>query len=286
MTEYLVELFLNENVEVQTLSRGYGRKSRGFLEVFENSTTHQCGDEPLVYKDKFKDRIRVFVGEDRAAAVQRIREESNGLIILDDAFQHRKVTAGFNIVLTTWSAPYFRDHLIPAGNLREGKSGIKRADLLVVTKCPNPTDLKEKEFYIKKLNIPRERIFFASIDYCPLINASGEPRDLPKNVLLVTGIANPTPLIKHLETRSKIHHLKFPDHHSFNEDDLKRIHDIFNSFASVDKAIVTTEKDFVRIAGSETFERYKQNWLIQPIKTVIDRENDFKETVIEYVRAN
>jgi tetraacyldisaccharide 4'-kinase len=283
LTEYLIAFFLESDVSVTTLSRGYGRKTKGFLEVFENDTAEKSGDEPLMYKRKFGSRIHVVVCEERGVAVEKIRQDRQDLILLDDAFQHRKVQAGINILLTTWSDPFFSDHLLPAGNLREGISGLKRAQLLIVTKCPSSLSEEQKENFLKHINFNRNNVYFATVDYAQPINPEGKEVSLPQHVLLVTGIANPSPLFAELQKTSIVEHLRFPDHHVFNTEDLQRIHDNFDTFASSDKAIITTEKDFVRISSHPLFLSHAQNWIIQPIEVKIDRELDFKKRLKEYV---
>ena len=282
--DLLVDHFVKKGVETSTLSRGYGRSTSGLREVLVSNIADQVGDEPLFYKSKYKEKLHVVVAEKRIEGVQYITKEypTNQLIILDDAFQHRAVKAGLNIIITDYNHRFTKDFILPAGDLRESKFGVKRADIIIVSKCPNLTEqqcLKLKT----EFNFNPEKIFFSSIKYDilkPFNKVYSEPI---KNVLLVTGIGNPTPLIKHLESKYSVTHLKFKDHHLFTPDDIRDIHEKFDTFVSENKIIVTTEKDYMRLRDFKELNNDIYNWYYQPIKTEINERQKFNLLIDNYV---
>ncbi len=224
MIEYLIS-FLKEDYKVAVLSRGYKRKTDGFRDVLINSKAEDVGDEPLQIKRKFPE-VMVAVCADRQEGIEKIRIKAN-VILLDDAFQHRKVSASTNILLTAFNDLYVHDMVLPAGNLRESKRGAKRADLVMVTKCPEKhSHAKLQEIqYILNLK-PTQKIYFSKIIYDDSI--CGISKTLPlnyllnKNFTLVTGIANPKPLVEFLkQNQFNFEHKKFPDHHHFSNSEIK-----------------------------------------------------------------
>ncbi|WP_127845012.1 tetraacyldisaccharide 4'-kinase [Psychroflexus aestuariivivens] len=247
MIEYLLRN-LNNEFRIATLSRGYKRETSGYQVVSENSSAKDVGDEPLQFKLNFNN-ILVAVDEDRQHGISNLLKSkySPNLILLDDAFQHRKVQADFNILLTAYGDLYCDDFILPVGNLRETKAGAKRAQCIVVTKCPKNLSKENQQEIIKKLNPnSNQNILFSYIDYADSVMNNKD--NTIKTVLLndfddftlVTGIANPQPLLSFLKERNKnFEHLKFPDHHHFSESDLKSI----NSRS----LILTTQKDYVRL---------------------------------------
>lgn len=281
---YLAEYF-KDKIETAILSRGYGRNTKGFILLNENHTSQQVGDEPLFYKILFKNQIHVAVCEDRATGIQALQKQfpENEMILLDDAFQHRKVQAGFSILLTNFNSPFSKDFVLPAGNLREWKSGRKRADCLIITKCPSNQTESQKIQFAKELKVNRDELFFSSIKYGSL-KSLGNKLDSPESVLLVTGIANPEPLKDFLSKTFNVEHLKFKDHHQFNEQDIQQIHQKFDTFTDDKKILVTTEKDFMRLKdklSKSDLEKYP--WYFQPITVEIDEEEKFKELINSYV---
>jgi len=254
MVEYLVRL-LQQNWKVATLSRGYKRKTKGYALANAGTTALEIGDEPMQFHLKFPE-VPVAVGEERLVAIPQLLHDrpETQVIILDDAFQHRQVTAGLNILLTDYSNLYTRDFYLPAGDLRDLKSSYKRAQLLVVTKCPADTSAAMRTKIINELRpLPEQRVFFTSMEYGELyhIAGTGEQASLgpDKEVLLVTGIANPRPLQKKLEEQCHSYQLlQYADHHIFSVDDLRDIRERFRKMGNVNKFIVTTEKDAVRLA--------------------------------------
>ncbi|MES2431332.1 MAG: tetraacyldisaccharide 4'-kinase [Bacteroidota bacterium] len=256
MVEYLIKI-LKPQYKVATLSRGYKRKTKGFGIANEQTTALEIGDEPMQFHQKFPDII-VAVGEERLVAIPQILHErpDTQIIVLDDAFQHRAIRAGLNILLTEYKDLYTRDLLIPAGNLRDIKSSAGRAHVIIVTK--SPTDLTE----IKKLEITNEidplysqSVFFTEITYGePYQLFTKEIRSIKKEiaVLLICGIANPAPLKSYLTEKVNTYDmLRFADHHIFKIDDLKEIIEQFEEMEHSEKMILTTEKDAVRLQKFE-----------------------------------
>ncbi|XOV68350.1 MAG: tetraacyldisaccharide 4'-kinase [Fluviicola sp.] len=288
LVNYLIEHFLKEEFPVATLSRGYGRKTKGLLTAGKEDTAASIGDEPLQYLHRYQNQISVHVSEARKAGVDHIRRTLNEktIILLDDAFQHRKVKAGLNILVTEFHRPYSRDFLLPVGRLRESKSGANRADLIIVSKCPGNVSESEKQKLSMELAQNEQPVFFSSIKYGALTQISGTQPNTVKNILLVTGIGNPTPLLEHLKLNYNVIHVKFPDHHAFTRVDIDTIHQKFNTFASRDKIIVTTEKDFMRLQQFNEISEGSVPWFYQPINIMINEESKLKKLLNDYVRKN
>ena len=244
MIEYLLD-FLLPHYSTATLSRGYGRKTKGFYILKGNETADIPGDEPLQFKIKFPEAI-VVVDEERRRGINNIINNfSPEVILLDDAFQHRKVKAGLNILLTSYGNLYTSDWILPAGNLRESVKGAKRAEIIVVTKCPPDLSVNEEWDIKKELDISEsQQLFFTYIDYnLQIINNKGSlflDQISAKSVLLVTGIANPGSLVDFLKERGiNFQHENFPDHYEFSENDI-------SGFSKAD-IVLTTEKDYMRL---------------------------------------
>jgi len=253
MVEYLLHL-LNPQFKVGTLSRGYKRKTKGYALAQANTTALEIGDEPMLFHLKFPN-VPVAVGEERLVAIPQLLQDIPDLqaIILDDAFQHRSVNAGFNILLTEYSNIYVQDFYLPTGDLRDEKASAKRASVIVVTKCPQDLSNEKKQQIIRNLK-PRadQKVFFTRIAYgvpYHIFNYDDEwlltPRD---EVLLVCGIANPKPLKDYLHERTHTYYQQdYSDHHIFSIDDLNEIRTKFEQIHAKDKIILTTEKDAVRL---------------------------------------
>ena len=256
MTEYLIEL-LREKYKVATLSRGYKRKTKGFAIANAQTTALQIGDEPMQFHEKYPS-ITVAVGEERFEAIPQILHDrpKTEVIILDDAFQHRSVRAGLNILLTEYHNLYTRDFMMPAGDLRDVRQSSKRADIIIVTKCPTQINEDKRKSIEKELNLlPTQQLFFSKILYgAPyhVFNKKLYAMNEHTNLLLITGIANPLPLKSFLaEHVHSFDMLKYPDHHIFSSTDLKDIIKHFDKITSTDKIILTTEKDAVRLKKFE-----------------------------------
>lgn len=283
--EYLIRL-LSPNYKVATLSRGYKRKSEGFILADANTNAEILGDEPFQYHAKFPD-IQVAVDADRRNGIEQLlsQEQKPEIILLDDAYQHRKVKAGFYILLTSYGLLFSDDFILPTGNLRESRSGSKRADLIIVTKCPKDISHEEQEAIKEKLNrflLCRNdkitEIFFSSIAYDEKVYneteslAVSEVKSTKK--ILLAGIANPVPFFDYLKIiGDKI--MIFADHHHFNEAEITEIKNI-----AQDKIIITTEKDFVRLKAKIL----KKQLFYLPIKSeLVANQAAFDQTILNYV---
>ena len=278
--------YLKDQLKVCIVSRGYGRKTRGFRWVQVDDQSVEVGDEPLFYKKRFGDKVKIAVGERRSEAVKRVlhEEDSVSLFLLDDAFQHRAVRCGLSILLTEYQKPFFKDQVLPTGNLREFSHNKKRADLVIVTKCPPELSLQEKEDFRLRLKMREKPVFFSRIVYGQPLGFNGSKWDSPEQVLVVTGIANPEPMIQYVSAMAKTEHLLFADHHDFKDSDIEAIHRKFDIFAHSNAAILTTEKDFVRLSQNRSKgELDKYPWFYLPISIQIDESEKFKSIIDQYV---
>jgi len=247
-TEYLVRLLSEYKIAI--LSRGYGRKTTGFILAGPNATAETIGDEPLQYYHKFKN-VTVAVCEDRVKGINELKA-NHDLILLDDAFQHRKVKAGFNVLLFEFAKLQKMQWLLPAGNLREPFSGVKRAQTVLVTKSPNEiTSAMRKKMLGKLQLLSNQQLAFSHINYQKLKHLyTGEEITFEKDqhLFLLTGIANPTPLVKYLEEKQlNIHSFEYPDHHRFTEREIAQLVTAYQQHPAAKKIIVTTEKDGQRL---------------------------------------
>jgi tetraacyldisaccharide 4'-kinase len=206
------------------------------------------------------------------------------IILLDDAFQHRKVKSGLSILLMDFSKPFYRDFILPAGNLREFSSGKKRAQLLIVTKCPKDLPSAIKKKIIAKSGFNEEQVYFSTILYGDILSFDNHVVAGFRRVLLVTGIANPSPLYEELRGKNKVELVSFPDHHAFSVSDIQKIHAKFEALEDSSGIILTTEKDFMRLKSiiSKT-ELEKYPWCYIPIKITLDREKEFIQEIKNYV---
>lgn len=256
MVEYLV-LLLKDEFKVATLSRGYKRKTKGYALANEHSTALEIGDEPMQFHSKFPG-VPVAVGEQRLVAIPQLLHDhpETQAIILDDAFQHRTVKAGLNILLTDYNNLFTRDWFLPAGDLRDQRSSYERAEIIVVTKCkPSITD-EERKAITEEINpLAHQQLFFTTMQYGDLyhiVNKDNFHITEQTEVLLVTGIANPAPLKKLLhDTAHTYYQMAYNDHHIFTIDDLNDIRKRFTSIQASQKIILTTEKDAVRLIKFE-----------------------------------
>lgn len=276
--EYLIRL-LSEHYSVATLSRGYKRKSKGFLLAGDKDDATTLGDEPFQMHLKFPN-IQVAVDADRKNGIEKLLslKTKPEVIVLDDAFQHRKVKAGFYILLTTYDDLYCDDWMLPTGNLRENRSGAKRADVIIVTKCPASISESDKNRIRKKLGSDKP-LFFSTISYdgsvysLNSVLSIAEIMSTPK--VLVAGIAKPEPFFKYIQNEND-DIIEFPDHHHFTEKDIEKIKN-----RAANKCIITTEKDFVRL---KDFIQNKQLFYL-PIKTKFLLDSvDFDTIILEYVK--
>ena len=289
MVEYLV-LHLKNRYKVATLSRGYKRKTKGYALATDETTALDIGDEPMLFHRKFPD-IPVAVGEERIVAIPQLLHDnpSTQVIILDDAFQHRAIQSGLNIVLTEYGNLFTRDFFVPTGDLRDMPSSYKRADIIVVTKCRENITTQERIDITDEIHpLTHQKVFFSAISYGTpyhIINHKFTFIDDKTEVLLVTGIANPKPLKNFLEDRIETYYMMpFNDHHIFTIDDWRDIVKRFNSIECSKKIILTTEKDAMR------FMKFRQElsgmpFFVIPIENqfLFDQENEFMNTVISFV---
>ena len=290
MVEYLVRL-LKDEYQVATMSRGYKRKTKGFAIANEHTTALDIGDEPMQFYMKFPE-ITVSVAEERLVSIPQLLHDrpQTRVIILDDAFQHRQVKAGLNILLTEFRDLFTRDFILPAGNLRDLKSSYKRADIIVVTKCKSHLTSEEKEKMTREIDpLPHQHIFFSKIEYgSPYHLFTKEEKMLTpeSNVLLVCGIANPKPIKEVLTTYVATYDMmRYRDHHIFDTDDLREIKEAFGAIEVPEKLILTTEKDGVRLAKFEN-ELKDLPIYVFPIrhKILFGEEEPFHSLVFDFVK--
>lgn len=250
-----VELLVRElkhRFRLAVLSRGYKRKTHGFKLADEFDDSNTLGDEPFQYFTKFRNEVKVAVGEDRALAISELlfQDEKTEIIILDDAYQHRRVKPQINILLNDYNRPFYNDFVLPSGLLRESRKHAARADLVIVTKCPvelEDIEMQEINQQIDRYTQNNTPIFFASIKYLSPKQFYGKGK-FSKNVFLFSGIANAKPLSEYVDKNyNLIGHKEYPDHYSFTKKDLKEIVDIFDSLAGTSKCLLTTEKDMARL---------------------------------------
>jgi tetraacyldisaccharide 4'-kinase len=284
--EYLIQLLKN-STKIAVLSRGYKRKSKGFVIAAKDVTVQELGDEPFQYFLKFKE-MAVAVDEDRVHGINSLlkMETRPEIILLDDAFQHRKVHASFNILLTAYGDLYVDDFLLPAGNLRESSRGAKRAEIIVVTKCPDELLTFEKQKIREKLKLKAyQKLFFSKVSYAnEVINENDSiSLNLLKNysVILITGIAKPKPMVDFLNSKKiNFRHLKYADHHNFSELDIQQITKEFESISVEKKIILTTEKDYARLKNRLTI------FYLEIKVSLFDREHDFDNDVITCLKSH
>ena len=297
--EYLIRL-LKDKVKVAVLSRGYKRKTHGYVLANDSSTVTDIGDEPYQMKQKYQD-VHIAVDKKRVDGIAHITGDAEtndtDVILLDDAFQYRYVKPGINILLVDYHRLIIYDKLLPAGRLREPQSGKNRADIVIITKCPK--DLKPMEFRVltKAMNLyPYQSLYFTTIEYESLTPLFAKEKSTiekealeDKHVMLITGIASPKQIIIDLKPHVKeMTTLAFSDHHQFKSKDIMKINETFNAIKG-EKIIVTTEKDATRLEQIEGLsEEVKQNLYVLPIKVkfMINQEEEFNDKIIDYVRKN
>ena len=277
--EYLIRL-LSDKYKIATLSRGYKRQSRGFILAKAGTNAKILGDEPFQFFQKFPS-IQVAVDADRKNGIEQLLSQSikPEVILLDDAFQHRKVKAGFYILLTSYVDLYSDDFVLPTGNLRESRSGAKRADIIIVTKCPFDLSLDEQNNIKKRLKVAiNQELYFTFIAYDDFIYA--ENRKVTVNQiqsaskLLVAGIAKPESFFAYLQNNNDVC-LSFPDHHNFTDKDILEIKKLAQN-----NSIITTEKDYVRLKGSLPSE---QLFYLPIQSSFVSGSENFDKTILDYV---
>lgn len=253
-TEFCIRL-LSETSRITVLSRGYNRLTSGYILANNKSHANEIGDEPFQFYNKFPD-IKVAVDEKRVRGIRNIIQDHNpDIIILDDAYQHRYVKPHFSMLLTDYNDLFTEDYVIPTGNLRENRFNAKRADLVIVTKCPNQVSPAKKKDIVEDIqSYTKAKVLFSTIKYCPLKTLLGNPVEMNfeqnklEHIIAITGIAKSTGFVKALHKYGKkIRHHKFADHYRYSESDINDILYHYNKIESNNKAIFTTEKDAMRL---------------------------------------
>jgi tetraacyldisaccharide 4'-kinase len=300
-SEFLIQYLLSAGYQIAYLSRGYGRKTKGLKEVQINSLVTEVGDEALQIKKKFEE-IPVCVCESRRKGIEYIRRNflSNQIIILDDAFQHRWVKPGLNILLTTYSQPFYKDYFLPAGNLRESASGAKRANVIIFTKCPDIISPIERKAALEELKPNSlQQVFFSYTHYGNFIPFLRKTRinlgkefyfDRRFSIVLFSGIADSTPIHYYLKRyAADIEIINFPDHHQFYKQDIDRVIEVFETLPKKDKIIVTTEKDIQRLHDAEIqniLRNYPFFYLPIEVKFHHQDQEEFLKIIQNYVNEH
>ncbi|MFZ1748730.1 MAG: tetraacyldisaccharide 4'-kinase [Saprospiraceae bacterium] len=290
--EYLIEL-LKDYLDLATLSRGYKRETKGFRYVTHQDTALTVGDEPLQYRRKYPD-IVVSVSESRAYAVPQILQQYPNMqtILLDDAFQHRAIQPGLNILLTAYDSLFTQDYLLPSGRLREWRSGYSRADIIIVTKCPVILDETERQKIIAEINPkPYQRVYFSYYEYgYPYYFYDPKQRislDGDLDVILLSAIASTDYLLQYLENIvHTVHEIEFEDHHIFDRHDIEKMINVYKHLDKERKIILTTEKDAMRLElHKETMQSHKLPVFILPLRVKFHFEDGpvFDEDIKKYL---
>jgi tetraacyldisaccharide 4'-kinase len=295
--EYIISL-LKKEFSIAFLSRGYKRKTHGFVLATLKSTLTEIGDEPVQIKQKFPE-IAVAVCEKRKKGIQKLMDDKTlniDAIILDDAFQHRSVDPSINILLLDYTQPVFDDYLLPVGRLRESLSAFHRANLIIITKCPDTLKPIEQRIYKNKLDIrPYQELFFTRIHYgeiTPAIKGLSLFSDDLHNytVLLLTGIGNPGPLLEHVEKQvGNVIHRNYADHYAFKEKDIDDIMEAYDEIGLSQKLIITTEKDLVRLRSVKNpHEEFFKHVYYIPIEVkFLEKSKElFNKRILTHVREN
>lgn len=288
--EYLVRL-LQYQYQVATMSRGYKRHTQGFIVADEHTNALRIGDEPMQYHLKFPELV-VSVAEERMTGIPALlqRRPDVDVILLDDAYQHRSVKAGLTILITDHSSPFYKDHVLPFGSLREGRSAYKRAGLVIVSKCPENMTAAQAQVIEKRIApLPHQQVFFTGIRYDqPYHFITGQQVSLSTcNIVLVCGIARPEPLVAYLKSRATdVHTLTYADHHYFVSSDLEEIKTTYDNWHVNNKVIVTTEKDAARLhLHAQMLVQWNIPIVVLPITIIVllGKSAEFDATILKYV---
>lgn len=288
--EYLIRL-LEYEYKVATMSRGYKRKTTGFYLATAETDAGQIGDEPMQFYRKFRE-LTVSVCEDRMTGIPRLLGEKPEIevVLLDDAFQHRSVKPGLNILIVDIAKPFYKDYILPFGSLRESRKAYKRADIIVVSKCPVELSGQKQKEIIEKINpLPHQQVFFSRIAYGMMTDLfTGERLQFSSNlnIVMVSGIAKPESMLTHLRnTSEEVHLLRYPDHHFFSDANLEEIKQTFQNWEKKNKIIVTTEKDATRLLiHKEQLLKWNIRIAILPIQIeFVDKQVEFDHSIREYI---
>lgn len=286
----MVAEILKNEFEMAMLSRGYGRKTSGLMIANYNSTVYDIGDEPLQFFNRFKNKVVVAVCGNRVFGINHLTSfYKSQLILMDDGFQHRQVKPGYSILLTDFNAPYTSDFVLPAGNLREPRSEANRANAIIVTKCPEIFTVKQRDELLAKIK-PKshQKVFFSKIVYSNSVLGrnftlqSEEWSDY--EVILVTGIAKSISILEFVQSKFKsVCHMSYADHHNFSISEIEKIDEKFEQMKSLNKIILTTEKDYMRLKDEAAL---IDNLFYLPIEVEISNYDGFRETLLNYARKN
>ncbi len=289
-TDYIAKL-LTKKYQVAILSRGYKRKTSTFNYVELNSSTSDVGDEPLQLKKNNPNCI-VAVNNDRNQGVNIILKDypKTNVILLDDGFQHRKIKAGLNIIITPFQNPFTSDNIIPLGTLRESAKEAKRGNIIMISRTPKNIKSNTKKNLIEKFSLKTyQQAFFSSVEYTKyrsIYNDAELKNEQKYSVTLVSGIANSNHLINHLKKQKiNVKFIKFSDHHNYTVKDIKKILSIYNKDKSTKKLILTTEKDATKLREM-TVHFNQQNVYYIPIKIIINEDGKFEKQILNYVKSN
>lgn len=285
---YLAGL-LRQELKLALLSRGYGRKSKGFLQAQPASTADALGDEPLQLWTHFQGEVPVFVGEDRVSALKRLHEiiPKTQLVLLDDALQHRRLRPQFSLLLTTYQRPFYQDFLLPMGRLREARAGAKRADIVVVTKCP-PVLGEEEKNQMKKHMAPyledQVEVLFSSLRYGQPYQIYGPKISALDQVIALAGLADNLPFFTYCrDTFSVLESLSYPDHHAYGEKEARKISQLFSAYKTQGAVLVTTEKDAVKLKSLSSSGILQEIPIfVLPIEVVLDPQD--QELLLQRLR--
>ena len=291
-TEYLINL-LKPHINISVLSRGYRRISKGFQQVMVNSNVKDAGDEPLLFKKKYPD-IGVFVSESRVEGISQMLMKSPHIqtVLLDDAFQHREIDPGLNILLTEFDFPFFNDFFLPFGRLREWRSAYKRADVIVVTKCPlDLTEEHKNDFLLRLAPLSTQRVFFSYYQYYqPYFMYDPQIRiELKKDqpIVLISALASASYLISYLQkTECDLHSMEFNDHHDFTFDEIENMKRVFTELKGENKIILTTEKDAMRLNEYRDYVlTNKLPVFVLPVSVnfLFDQKNEFDDFIKNFL---
>ena len=286
IVDYIIEKF-KTNKKITTLSRGYNRKTKGYVHASEKSNAYEIGDEPFQFFSKHPE-INVVVCEDRRKGMNIILNNlpNTELCIWDDVFQHRFVKPGLMILATTFQYPFYKDEILPIGNLRENKESSKRADLILVTKCPEDLKTKDKEMFIEALNpTDNQKVFFSTLTYKQKIKSNSGEVNIDKlgegDFILVTGIADSSHLVNFLKSKDfNFKHLKYSDHYNFNKPSIDKIRSLSNG-----KIVLTTEKDYGRLRPKINDREIFYVEVSMIFNTELNEFN-FKETISDYINKD
>lgn len=289
--EYLIRL-LQYEYRVATMSRGYKRSSNGFYLANAQTDVRMIGDEPMQFYRKFPE-VAVSVCEDRMTGIPRLLSERSDIdvVLLDDAFQHRSVKPGLNILIVDYNKPFFKDYILPFGSLRESRNAYKRADIIVVSKCPDNVSEQQLSAFEQQIQVqPHQKLYFSKIVYDqPTDIFTGLPYNMeeqPHNIVMVSGIAKPEPMKQYLQNMGhQVHLLRYPDHHYFTQANLEEMIQTIKNWEVTPKVLVTTEKDATRLERFSTeLATLGIPVLVLPIKVdFLQRGSDFEEQVKNYI---